>query len=151
MVHEKDVLSEKEFIIRSWTWGLLMSLIGLIAVSAIMLYRAICKKPCELKKYGYCYCLQVGKRWGGINLGYFFICDGSGSKSTIWHEHGHAVQNCYWGILMPFVIGLPSLIRANYRQIKYKNTTPPTRYDSIWFEHDATLTGRKYRAKLEKK
>ena len=53
-----------------------------------------------------------------------------------------------WGILMPFVISIPSAIRYWYREIIYRtNRTkysklPP--YDSIWFEGQATSLGINY-------
>lgn len=47
---------------------------------------------------------------------------------------------------MWFVITIPSIIRYWYRELKYnkKGLTPPTEYDDIWFEGQATKWGYKY-------
>ena len=147
MVNDRKTLSAKEFYTLSWTWGLLMSVIGAIVVACILLYSAISKKNLKLEKHGYCYFLRLGGTWGGVNLGMFCLVSKSAGDATCWHEHGHAIQNCFWGILMLFVIAIPSFIRYWYRDIKYlkHNKTPPTSYDSAWFENDASLTGRKYK------
>ncbi len=144
-------LSKSEFYTLSWTWGILMTLIGAIVVGSIMLYGLITKKPYTLKKHGWCYYLNVGKMWGGLELGMFFLTDSKDSVSTKWHEFGHSIQNCKWGILMPFVICIPSAIRYWYREFKYnrKGLKCPTTYDSIWFENDASKLGRIYRKELK--
>ena len=128
-----------------------MSFIGVIVIGCIKIYGLFTHKTFELKKHGYCYYLNVGKSWGGVELGMFFLTDSHDSNATKWHEHGHSVQNCFWGPLMPFVICIPSAIRYWYREFKYdrKGLRAPTAYDSIWFEGDATRTGRKYRKHFE--
>ena len=55
------------FYVLSWTWGLLLNIVG--AVVALVLIVAG-KKP---KKWGYCYYFEVGKGWGGMELGMFFL------------------------------------------------------------------------------
>lgn len=128
------------FYILSFTWGLPMTLIGLI--SALVL---ICAgyKP---KRWGGCIYFNVGKNWGGVELGLFFITDQRDSTHTKNHEFGHAIQNCWFGVLMPFLVCIPSAIRYWYREIRYnrKGITPPTKYDDIWFEGQATALGTKY-------
>ena len=65
------------------------------------------------------------------------------SKHLLEHEHGHSIQNCYYGPLMPFMVNLPSSTRYWYRRIVQKvkpdKKLPP--YDSIWFEAEATRLG----------
>ena len=91
---------------------------------------------------------KVGKSWGGLELGGLFITDSTPSLHTLCHEHGHGFQNCLWGILYPFVIGIPSAIRYWYREYlvrcrnkKYSDLPP---YDSIWFEGQASRWGTKF-------
>ena len=153
MIENKRILTARQFYSASWTWGIIMSLIGAIVIGAIKLYGLFTHQAFKLKKCGYCYYLNIGKNWGGVELGMFFLCDNSNSESTMWHEHGHAIQNCFWGPLFPFVIAIPSAIRYKYRELKYlkKGITPPTKYDDIWFEGDATRTGYKYREYLNQK
>ena len=139
------------FYILSCTWGAILSCIGLIIISGIKIYGIFAKKSYTLKKCGYCYYLNVGKSWGGLELGMFFITESRDSDSVKWHEHGHAIQNCFWGPLMIFVITLPSAIRYWYREFKFyrRGLTPPTMYSSIWFEKQADQLGRIYRKALE--
>ena len=150
MVNNRPILSRTLFIILSLTWGFLLTLCGAITVGAILSYAKVKKLPVTLKKHGYCYYLNVGKSWGGLNLGLFFLTDSRDSISTKWHEHGHAIQNCFWGPLTPFVITIPSALRyhARVNAIARGESNLP-KYDSAWFEHDATLTGRKYRKHLK--
>ena len=81
----------------------------------------------------------------GFELGCFFII-GPGCESCNAHETGHGLQNCLWGPLMFFVITGPSIFRFWYREIKYyrKGKVPPTAYDDIWFEDQATRWGQKF-------
>jgi hypothetical protein len=130
-------ISKSLFYKLSLTWGLPMTLIGLIVAGVLM---AAGYKP---KKWNYCYYFEVGEHWGGLNLGLIFITCKSSSDYTRNHEHGHGIQNCYLGFLMPFMVCIPSAVRYWYRELKYsrKGKTPPTTYDSIWFEGSATKLG----------
>lgn len=127
--------------ILSLTWGGVMTFIGLIT-SLVLLCCGY--KP---KRFGYTFYFEVGSGWGGVSLGAIFIVSKTASAHTRYHEHGHGFQNCLWGVLFPFVIALPSVIRCGYREclVKYKGKKysdfPP--YDSIWFEGQATRWGTK--------
>ena len=37
---------------------------------------------------------RIGKNWGGVELGCFFLCDKTAGEHTIAHEWGHGLQNC---------------------------------------------------------
>ena len=131
--------SKRAFHILSWTWGLPLTLIG----GMVMLVLIIAgKKP---KKWGYCYYIEVGENWGGLNLGMFFFTNKNPSHSTKCHEFGHGVQNCYFGWLTPIIVTIPSAIRYWYRAIRenrgYKFKTS---YYSIWFEKQANILGKYY-------
>lgn len=132
-------MNKTKFYILNFTWGLPLTLVGLI-VAAVLLCAG--KKP---KKWGACYYFEVGESWGGLELGIVFLTDKNPSVHTRNHEHGHAVQNCYLGIFMPFVVSIPSAVRYWYRRIKtnlgYENNTS---YYSIWFERTASELGNKY-------
>ena len=126
----------------SFTWGIVMTTIGGI-VALILL---ICgKKP---KRHGGSIFFVVGKDWGGVDLGRVFVCskDSEDCDELKNHEFGHSFQNAWWGPLFPFVVAIPSAIRYWYRELKYykKGKYPPTDYDSIWFEGQATALGNKY-------
>jgi len=68
----------------SWTWGIIMTLIGAV-VTLIMMARG--SKP---KKFGYCIYTTTKARIGGINLGMFFVI-GQGQDSVRAHESGHSL------------------------------------------------------------
>lgn len=126
----------------SFTWGIIMTLIGGIAALV-----ALC---CGLKpfRHGGMIGFAFGEGWGGISLGRVLFCSKDCRNSThlLNHEFGHSFQNAWWGPLFPFVVGLPSMIRYWYREFKYykKGVTPPTAYDDIWFEGQATYLGDRY-------
>ena len=133
-------MNKRTFYILSFTWGLPLTLIGLI-VAAVLLCKG--KKP---KKWGACYYFEVDNKFmSGFNLGIIFLTGKNPSAHTRNHEHGHAIQNCYLGVFTPFVVHIPSAIRYWYRVIKtklgYKFTTS---YYSIWFERTASELGNKY-------
>ena len=125
------------FYVIQFTWGLLMNLIGLLVFAFLILF--LHKKP---KKFFNHYYIAVGKSWGGLELGLFFLIDDSENDSTKYHEAGHGLQNIIFGPLFPFLIWIPSAIRY-----WYFNLTPNKKhneYDSIWFEGQATKLGRMY-------
>lgn len=129
------------FYVVSFTWGGLMSFIGLIAMLVTLPFGKIEVYHGRLYK-------RIGKHWGGVELGCFFFCDETAGEHTLMHECGHGLQNCLWGPLMPFVICIPSATRYWYREYiyrtnkeKYKQLPP---YDSIWFEGQATKWGETY-------
>lgn len=127
------------YYILSWTWGLPMTLVGAIVASVLVLFGY---KP---KKYGYSYHIEVGKNWGGLNLGMFFLTEENTSEHTKMHEVGHGLQNCIFGVFMPIIVTIPSVIRYHYRNIREKTNNPcTTNYDDIWFEHQASEWGTKF-------
>lgn len=133
------------FYFLSLTWGLPLTLAGLIVALVL-----ICtgRKP---KRFGLVWYFNVGRNWGGLELGLFFLTDENDSLSTKCHEFGHGIQNCVYGFLMPFLVCIPSAIRYWYRELRYnrKGKTPPTSYDSIWFEGQATKWGKTFYKKAE--
>ena len=89
----------------------------------------------------------VGKDWGGLDLGCFFLCgENCQYEQLLGHEAGHGLQNIIWGPLFPFVIAIPSAIRYWYYEYQWRkgNQLPEDWYDSAWFEGQATRWGRKY-------
>ena len=132
-------LSKRAFYILSWTWGLPLTLIGAVVTIVLM---AKGKKP---KKWGYGYYVEVGRHWGGLNLGMFSFTCKEPSQHTRNHEFGHAIQNCYFGLFTPFIVTIPSAIRYWYRIIKHKlGYKIKTKYEDIWFEKQASELGEYY-------
>lgn len=124
-----------------WTWGLPMNLVG----GSVFLFLKLFKHK-TFKHSGPALYTTVGKtNWGGVSLGMFILVSPRPYTSTILHESGHTLQNILWGFLFPFVIGLPSFIRFHYRNWRLnRGHTLKTTYDSIWFEHQASVWGEKY-------
>lgn len=138
-------MTKKQFYTLNLTWGIFLNIIGFITALVLLCTGA---KP---NKHGGGIHFKVGKNWGGVNLGLVFLTDDSPSEHTKNHEFGHAIQNAKYGLLMPFIVSIPSAIRYWYREFKYyrKGKEPPTDYDSIWFEGEATKLGNEYIKKWE--
>lgn len=135
--------SRKQFYTLSFTWGLLLTLVG-CCVAAYLIVTG--HKP---QKWGYCYYFEVGKtNWGGLELGPIFLTGKNASTLTKNHEHGHALQNCTLGPLMPFVVSIPSAIRYWYREYLVRSGAKKhyelPDYDSVWFEGDASKSGTEF-------
>ena len=130
------------FYFLSFTWGLPMTLIGCVVAIALL---TTGRQP---KKWGYCYYFEVGENWGGLELGVIFLVDKNALNDTKSHEHGHAIQNCWFGPLTPFIICIPSAIRYWYREYLVRSEKkkhyelPP--YSSIWFEGQADSLGTQF-------
>ncbi len=130
-------LSKTAFYVLSFTWGIVHTSLGMLAAFILIL---LGHKP---KKYGGCLHFELPRMTGGVSLGPMFITYPSPSRHICDHEHGHAIQNCLWGPLFPFVIAMPSFLRCQWRRMRQKRC-PELRqkpYDSIWFEGQATRWG----------
>lgn len=129
------------FYIISFTWGGIMSMIGLVAMIVTLPFGKFGVYHGRLYKI-------IGKNWGGMDLGCFFFCCENPGDYLLSHEAGHGLQNCLWGPLFPFVIAIPSAVRYWYRE--YVRTTDLKKYwklpdyDAIWFEGQATKWGKEY-------
>jgi hypothetical protein len=125
----------------SLTWGCIMTFIGALVALALLITG---HKP---QRIGPNIFFRVGKNWGGVELGPFFLVDELAGKHTVCHECGHGIQNCIWGPLMPFVICIPSAARYWYREYLWKYNREKYKqqpeYDAIWFEGQATAWGEK--------
>lgn len=130
------------FYFLSFTWGLPMTLFGCLGAITFLI---LGHRP---YRYGYCYCFEIGNGWGGLNLGPIIIVSKKSSDHTKAHEHGHAIQNCWFGLLMLFIVGIPSAIRYWYRELLVrsgrKKYSELAAYDSVWFEGASSTLGRKF-------
>lgn len=119
------------FWLASCTWGIVMTLIGAVGAFVFAI------KGNRARRVGYSLYFVSGNGWGAVALGPFiFMSEGSArSEATRIHEAGHGVQNCLWGVLFPFVIGLPSLISC---------AVNPAKHSSRWFEMQATKLGERF-------
>lgn len=123
----------------SCTWGAIMGICGIAAMVVLM-----CKGYRPKGYRGFVF-FEVGKNWGGINLGPVFIVNQNASDHILKHELGHGIQNLAYGIFMPFLVGIPSVSRAKWRQYVRATDYPKyltlPKYEDVWFEKQATKWG----------
>lgn len=134
-------MNKKAFVLLSFTWGLPMTLCGILV--ALFLIGAG-HRP---KRFLWGWCFEIGEGWGGFNLGVVFLCQKGASDNLKCHEFGHAIQNCMWGALMPFAVHLPSAARYWSREWKAAHGEDLPPYDAVWYEGQATRFGLKYYAR----
>lgn len=96
--------------------------------------------------YGICPYFEIGSNWGGLEMGWFFICSKHSSDRLKSHEVGHSVQNAAIGGLKMLALSIGSAVRYWWRNI-FGAKTP---YDAWWFEGQATEIGLQYVAKHKK-
>ena len=115
--------------------GLVLSLIGDVVyrILSLMNYRT-------KVFYDICPYFEIGQNWGGLSLGWFFICSKDSPDRLKCHEVGHTLQNANIGGLHMLALSIGSVVRYWYREI-FGAKTP---YDSWWFEGQATELGTKY-------
>ena len=130
----------------SFTWGLPFTLVGLIVALVFRMFGHRSKKFALVRFF------EIGKNCGGFNLGLFFVTSQNSTFKLRCHEFGHAIQNCMFGPLTPFIICIPSVIRYWYRELHYyrRGKEPKTDYDDIWFEGQATRLGMSIACKILK-
>lgn len=132
-------MNKKLYYTLNFTWGLPLTLIGLIVGLALKTIGY------EHKKWMYGYYFEIGKGWGGLNLGVVFLCSKNSSQSLKNHEFGHSLQNCLFGVFTMFLIHIPSFVRYWYREIRtMRGLENKASYDDIWFEGQATKWGSKF-------
>lgn len=139
MILKNCKITQKQFYLLSFTWGIIMTSIGCI-ISLVLII--IGKKP---KKNQYGWYFEIGNGSSGSEFGCMCIVHKNPSQYLLDHEFGHAVQNCIFGPGMVFIT-LASAIRYHYRKIAFKRgkfNLPG--YDDIWFEGQATKLGEYYR------
>lgn len=117
------------------TRGWLLSFVGLVVYGMLRLF------GCKPKDYhGICQYFEIGESWGGLELGWFFICSKDVGEHTKMHEVGHNIQNAAVGGFRMAFLCIGSAIRYWVRRI-FGAKTP---YDSWWFEGQATSLGTEY-------
>jgi hypothetical protein len=116
------------------TRGWALSAVGCVVYAVLRLCGL---KPLDF--YGVPY-FEVGKNWGGLELGWFFICGEGSDEELKMHEVGHGIQNAVVGGLGMLCCSIGSALRYWKREIFGATTT----YDSWWFEGNATALGREF-------
>ena len=124
------------------TWGVLMTLLGLL-ISGVLGIVKIFDKKIKFEKFYWIYDIKVGPDWwGGFECGLNFLRDHKSDDDYINnHEFGHGFQNCLLGPLFIFLVAIPSAARYWYQEIRSKKGKDNKPYDGIWFEDAATQCG----------
>lgn len=118
--------------------GWAMYCIGTIVYTALRLF------GCKPKMfYNICPYFEIGSNWGGLEMGWFFICSKQSNDRLKSHEVGHGIQNATIGGLRMLALSICSALRYWWRNI-FGAKTP---YDSWWFEGQATEVGLEYVSK----
>ena len=134
-------LSPAELRRRQFTKGWALSAVGGVVYGVLRLFG---QKPKDF--HGICTYFTIGKSWGGLEFGWFFICAKNANDRTKMHEVGHGIQNAKIGGLKMLGLSIGSALRYWKREI-FGATTP---YDSWWFEGQATELGKLYTEKTIK-
>lgn len=116
------------------SWGLLENIIGFLIFIVLIISG---NKP---KKFHQTVYFEIGKNWGGFNMGFCTVANKNPSKHLLQHEHGHFIQTFYFGPFMIF-IQIASFSRYWLRVLQRKKGKDLKPYDSIWFEGQATRLG----------
>ena len=128
-------LSPQELIHYQKKNGFILYYIGVLVYKILILLKF---QPKSF--YNICPYFEIGENWGGLELGWFFICDKDSSDDLKCHELGHGIQNAAIGGFKMVGLCILSALRYWYRII-FKIKTP---YDSWWFEGQATELGTAY-------
>lgn len=137
-------MDRKTYYTMSFTWGLPLALCGLLVAAVLMImgYRP--------KRFGWAWYFEIGRHWGGLDLGLIFLCCKDASNVTKAHEYGHSFQNCKYGFAMIFIT-LASIARYWYYTLMERLGKALPDYESWWFEAQATEIGLKNILNIGKK
>lgn len=133
------------FYFLSFTWGIIMTLIGLIISFALLITM---HKP---ERYYWIHCFKIKENWGGFSSGTTFVRDTTSIEQVSEHEFGHTMQNTLFGPIAIFICFIPSMIRYFIRNKQIKQGKALKPYSSIWFEYSADVCGHLLVEELSKK
>lgn len=137
---KSKIIKPWTFYTLSFTWGLIVTIGGFL-MAFLFLVTGHLPKRC-----GYCFLFESKRLNGGFSAGIFIFAGRGASMHLLSHEHGHGVQNCIYGPLMPLLVSIPSSTRYHFRNFKKRffKKAPKTPYESVWFEKEATVIGQRY-------
>lgn len=127
------------YYILSCTWGLLLTLIGLIVTLSLSIIKLFIKSI-KFEKFAWVYFIGIGVQWGGFETGLMFVRDLDSSKGLSQHEFGHTFQNTLFGPIQ-IIWSISSMIRYWYITIRCLRGHTVGEYDSYWLEDAASQCG----------
>lgn len=139
-----------KFYLLSFTWGIITTLLGLVVLAAMSIYKIFTKDKVKISMYrGRILVELVDTYFGGFSMGIVIVTDGAPDSDLVNHEVGHSIQNIYMGPLFLIIVGIPSMIRYHMfdwlAKRHYNKTGNHLDYDSVWFEAQATRLGGKHK------
>ena len=115
-----------------WSWGLLENIVGFIVFLVMIKNKHF--------KYKKCIATMMSDKYGGsFSLGMFIFVSET-NVNTMNHEYGHTIQNNMFGILKPFIVSIPSVVRFWWKSLVSHKWDD---YYDIWFENHASKIGNK--------
>ena len=99
-------------ILLQWTWGILQNIAGAV----VFLLNA--RRPHRLYRDAFVTEWKLKDASMGLGMFIFMGTDDKDDEEILAHEYGHTVQSLILGPLYLPVIGLPSLVWANFRPIR---------------------------------
>lgn len=136
------------FYFLSFTWGSIMTVLGLLFLSIFKLLRW---RKIDLHIIaGRIAMISKTRLPGSVSLGIVYLTDYPPDKNLRIHVHemGHSIQNAYMGPFFIPLVAIPSFIRASLwpsiTKKYFEETGQHLDYDSIWFEGQATKLGMTY-------
>lgn len=125
-------MNKKLYWISSFTWGLLGTIVGFF----VWLFFKCLKKKSDTYKGSVRTVIGDMTNGGCFSIGIFiFVSDKSDWINN--HEFGHCIQNAMYGLLMPFMVWIPSVV--DY--IKCSKTGDFNPHNELWCEKQATDLG----------
>ena len=130
--------SEWLYYLIQFTWGMFANLLGVILATILICF--------GFRPYWYgrnfSFALPINS---GMSLEIFLFGPENASTNLKNHEHGHSIQNLYFGPLFLGMVAIPSVTRFWVRELRIKKGEKlKTKYDDIWFEGQASKTGDKF-------
>ena len=128
------------FYILSFSWGIILSALGLGATLAL---HALGYRQCP-NQYGYVTYLGSNS-WGGFTLGPFSFVEANASPELLRHEAGHSYQNIIFGPIMVIL----TLISIIHYWISCFVPSVNANYYNFWIEANATKLGWRMRSVIK--
>ena len=121
-----------------FSWGIVQNVMGLALTAFLRLFRHAAKRPPFFGAV-----VTKWRRRGSMALGGYIFLGKNGTEEVLVHEYGHTVQSLILGPFFLPVIGLPSLIWANFRPFRRYRERKQKRYTSFYPERWASFAGER--------
>ena len=115
-----------------WIWQLPQHICAIV-----YLWYLLARKQVIMIERGEHYIVYTKGTLGNITLGKYIFASYIAKENTIKHEIGHTKQSLILGPLYLILIGIPSILWANF----HKKLWPGKKYSEFWIEAWADKLG----------